>query len=204
MRWQANKFRSSQNASRVLHSPFPAGYKTLKGTFVAHSVVLTTEFHTSQSWAPPRSEIITPKLVSLPRGALRVLRNSICCQSDPRETLNKSPLGPESVFSTGAEELAAQELLVHRLEHPSRSEVRAAHVNPAYLARQDLLLSGRQTLCAVCYRLREISEMAVRPDSISSGVLKWEKLKRTTPLSAVPRALCMSGAQWAPGRVQMP
>ena len=65
-------------------------------------------------------------------------------------------------------------------------------------------LRTRTYFCAACYRLWEISEMAVRPDSISSGVLKWEKLKRTTPLSAVPRALCMSGAQWAPGRVQMP
>ena len=65
-------------------------------------------------------------------------------------------------------------------------------------------LRTRTYFCAVRYRLREISETAAMPDSISSGVLKWEKLKRTHPLSAVPRALCISGAQWAPGRVQMP
>ena len=99
--------------------------------------------------------------------------------------------------------------------------VRPVRIGFARLAHQNLLLEGgtssaafrgarrkgrfvSEGSCAVCYRLWEISEMAVRPDSISSGVLKWEKLKRTTPLSAVPRALCMSGAQWAPGRVQMP
>ena len=99
--------------------------------------------------------------------------------------------------------------------------VRPVRIGFARLAHQNLLLEGgtssaafrgarrkgrsvSEDSCAVCYRLREISEMEVRPDSISSGVLKWEKLKRTTPLSAVPRALCMSGAQWAPGRVQMP
>ena len=64
-------------------------------------------------------------------------------------------------------------------------------------------LAGR-ALCGAAYMLREISETAAMPAAISSGVLKWEKLKRTHPLSAVPRALCMSGAQWAPGRVQMP
>ena len=40
--------------------------------------------------------------------------------------------------------------------------------------------------------------------SISSSVLKGEKLKRTAPCSRVPRAWWSRGAQWAPGRVAMP
>ena len=49
-----------------------------------------------------------------------------------------------------------------------------------------------------------ISETARMPSSTSSTVLKCEKLKRTAPCEAVPSASCMSGAQWAPERVQMP
>ena len=92
----------------------------------------------------------------------------------------------------------------HRLRTPCRPEPAFNKGQSGEYTSPPGALRTRTYFCAVCYRLREISEMEVRPDSISSGVLKWEKLKRTTPLSAVPRALCMSGAQWAPGRVQMP
>lgn len=38
----------------------------------------------------------------------------------------------------------------------------------------------------------------------SSSELNQEKLKRTAPRSAVPRASCIRGAQWAPARVAIP
>ena len=39
----------------------------------------------------PVSGIITPKLVSLPLGTPRLLRNAICCRRDPGKPMKKSP-----------------------------------------------------------------------------------------------------------------
>ena len=49
-----------------------------------------------------------------------------------------------------------------------------------------------------------ISLKALIARSTSSKVLKYEKLNLTAPCAAVPRALCMRGAQCAPGLVAMP
>ena len=38
----------------------------------------------------------------------------------------------------------------------------------------------------------------------SSSVLNQPKLNRTAPWRSVPKARCIRGAQWAPGRVAMP
>ena len=174
MRWQTNEFRSSQNVSRAPYSPFLAESEASKGALVAHSVVLTTEFCVTHS----QSALSFRNHYSETRFAAR---------GDP-ETTPKLDLLPSKTLADDEE--------FPRWRLPRRFRHRCGRDCDKGLLVHRLKHS--------CYRLWEISEMAVRPDSISSGVLKWEKLKRTTPLSAVPRALCMSGAQWAPGRVQMP
>ena len=47
--WQRNEFRCSQNVPCDSQESFPDESKTLNGTFVIYSVVLTTEFLSTQS-----------------------------------------------------------------------------------------------------------------------------------------------------------
>ena len=112
--WQANEFRSSQNALCAPWGPFSGEYETFKGSTSIDSVVKTTESHASQDWralsfrnhySETRLTAIgdpgtTPKLDSLPTGPSGLLRNSICCQHDPRGRWASRPRPPPSQFLT--------------------------------------------------------------------------------------------------------
>lgn len=96
--WQANEFRCSfpsptgrQTSFGVVETlparpmgPFWRNMRPQTGRFTPILLFLQQN---SKPRRPKRlsvSGIITPKLVSLPLGTPRLLRNSICCQCDPR------------------------------------------------------------------------------------------------------------------------
>ena len=158
----------------------------------------------------PRPESLTQNLMRcVPRGSShrplrgrRLTRGAhLWCTSSTHRL--RTPCRPEPALIKGFSGST------RRLRAPCASEpafggaVGGMHGASPRLADENLPLADR-VRCGAAYMLREISETAAMPAAISSTVLKWEKLKRTHPLSAVPKALCMSGAQWAPGRVQMP
>ena len=52
--WQTNEFRSSRNTPCASHGTFLEEYEASNGTFLTHSVVLTTELRAVQGWMASR------------------------------------------------------------------------------------------------------------------------------------------------------
>ena len=103
--WQRNEFRCSfpgpigrQTSFGVVETlparpmgPFWRNMRPQTGHFSPILLFLQQNFEPCRVGRLSVSGIITPKLVSLPLGTPRLLRNAICCQCDPRKPMKRFP-----------------------------------------------------------------------------------------------------------------